>query len=385
MINIKEKEQCCGCSACYNICPQNAIIMEEDKKGFKYPKVNIEKCINCKLCEKVCPIINNKEGVNKTKAYASINKDDEIRKESSSGGIFTLLAEEVIEMDGVVFGAAFDENFNVIHKCIKNKNEIGELRGSKYVQSDIGESYKQAKIFLEQNKYVLFTGTPCQIEGLKNFLGKNYDKLYTQDFICHGVPSKKIWKKYLSFMQKDKEKLIKTINFRNKKHGWENYSMNIEYNNKKIYNKEHNKDIYMRAFLQNISLRESCYNCQFKKYNRNSDITLADFWGISKVKPEINDHKGTSLVIINSNKGKFLFEKIRNRCIIKEVDLEEAIRYNKAFAFSAKYNENSEKFFEDVDDGISFDKAIKKYTIKPTLMRKIINKCKDNMRKLVYK
>ena len=385
MIDIIEKKQCCGCSACYNICPKQAITMEEDEKGFKYPIVDKEKCIDCKLCKKVCPIINNKKVENEPKAYACINKNDEIRKESSSGGIFTLLAEEIINMKGFVFGAVFDENFNVIHKYVKNKEQLKELRGSKYLQSDIKETYKEAKIFLEQGKYVLFTGTPCQIEGLKSFLQRDYDKLYTQDIICHGVPSRKVWQKYLDNTKNIKYGKIKNINFRNKRNSWENYSMNIEYDHY-TYNNNHNNDMYMKAFLQNLSLRDSCYDCSFKKFNRNSDITLADFWGISKIKPNLNDHKGTSLVIINSQKGNSLFEKIKNKCVIDEIDINEAIKYNKSFISSEKQNEKRDKFFEDFNnEGVDFKDLIKKYTTKQSIARKISNKSKNIIKRILKK
>ena len=203
MINIKDKSKCCGCSGCMNICPKNAIIMKEDKNGFKYPIVDKEKCINCGLCEKVCPILNNKKEQQKEiKAYACYNKNIEERLKSSSGGIFILLAKEILKRNGIVFGAAFDENFNVKHISIDNEKDIEKLMGSKYVQSNMGKVYKEVKEFLENGKYILFSGTPCQIEGLKKFLKKDYDKLYTQDIICHGVPSPKIWQMYLEYQKK---------------------------------------------------------------------------------------------------------------------------------------------------------------------------------------
>lgn len=384
MINIKEKTQCCGCFACYNVCPKKAIIMKEDEKGFKYPVIDKQKCINCKLCESVCPILNNKIIKNDPKAYACINRNDEIRKQSSSGGIFTLLAEEIINMQGVVFGASFDKNFNVIHKYVVDKEGLDDLRGSKYLQSDINETYNQAKDFLTNGKYVLFTGTPCQIEGLKSYLQKDYDKLYTQDIICHGVPSKKVWQKYLENLRNTKDGEIKKINFRNKKHSWENFSLNIEYSHNS-YNIDHNNDAYMKAFLQNLILRDSCYNCQFKKYNRNSDITLADFWGISKLEPDLNDHKGTSLVIINSIKGKYLFEKIKNKCILKQVEVNEAIKYNKSYIASVVVNKKREEFFADLNANMSFKKIIKKYTTGSSILKRNIRKCKKIIKKLLNK
>lgn len=382
MIEIKEKAQCCGCSACFNICPKNAIIMKEDDKGFKYPFIDKDKCINCKLCEKVCPIINSEKIKNEPKAYACINKDDEVRRESSSGGIFTLLAEEIIELHGIVFGAAFDENFNVTHIGVDNKENLKKLRGSKYLQSDIGESYRQAKENLLKGKYVLYTGTPCQIEGLKSYLQNDYENLFTQDIICHGVPSKKVWQSYLKYSKKEENEKIKSVNFRNKKDSWENYALNIEYSNYH-YNKNHNDDLYMKAFLQDVTLRDSCYRCSFKKYNRISDVTLADFWGISKINPSLNDHKGISLVIINSEKGKKLLEKIKNKCIIEETNMDEAIKYNKAFITSARINQNRENFYQELSTNSNFKRIVKKYTTSQSFIKKAEKKCKNIIKRVI--
>ena len=196
-IDTLEKKDCSGCMACMNICPKNAIMMKEDKNGFKYPKIDEKLCIDCGLCSKACPVINKlKENLYNIKVYACKNKDENIRKKSSSGGLFTLFAKYILDQEGVVFGAKYDENLRVIHDYIEKDDNINEFRGSKYVQSDINSTYAKAKKFLSNGRKVLFTGTPCQIEGLITYLGKNYSNLYTQDFICHGVPSPKVWKKY---------------------------------------------------------------------------------------------------------------------------------------------------------------------------------------------
>ena len=372
MIEIKNKIDCCGCQACYNICPKNAIEMQEDEKGFKYPKIDKEKCINCGLCNKVCPVINNKSIKNEPKAYAAYCKNEEIRKNSSSGGIFTLIATQIIVEGGVVFGASFDESFNIKHIKIEEKEELQKLRGSKYVQSNIGETFKQAKKYLEDNRKVLFTGTPCQIEGLRNFLQKEYENLYLQDIICHGIPSPKVWNKYKEYRKyKDKEE-PKKINFRNKNDGWSRYCLLFDYKSSE-YKNTPSKDLYLQMFLQDLSLRDSCYNCKFKKYNRVSDITLADFWGIDNILPKMNDNKGTSLLIINSTKGQELFDKIKEETTFKEADLEEAVRYNTSMIQSVKYNSKRDKFFEELDN-TSFDKLAKKYLNKTSLIKRIIKK-----------
>lgn len=382
MLKIDNKSNCCGCHACYNSCPQNAIIMEEDEKGFKYPKINENKCTNCGFCEKVCPILNKRKIANDPKAYACINKDENIRENSSSGGIFTLIAKEIINMGGVVFGTKFDSNFNVIHSYTSLEEELYKFRGSKYVQSIIGDNYKIAKSFLEEGKYVLFTGTPCQIEGLLAYLGKKYDKLFTQDIICHGVPSPKVWRKYLDYRKHKDEDRPLSINFRNKDNGWSSFNLKFTYENKS-YKKSQVEDKYMQAFLRNVCLRDSCYKCSFKKINRLSDITLADFWGIQRVKPELYDNKGTSLVIVNSEKGKELFESIKENIIQEEVNIEEALVGNTAMLTSAVVDKNRVKFFENLDK-LDFSVLVNKYTEKPSLMLKIIVLLKKIAKRILF-
>ncbi len=376
---LEDKSKCCGCHACYNICPKDAITMHQDERGFKYPIIDKEKCIECGLCRKVCPVLNSEKNENKPTAYAAYNKDENVRKESSSGGIFTLLAEEILDRNGIVFGASFDEQFNVYHTHIENKNELAKFRGSKYVQSSIGDTYKKAKEFLENDRHVLFTGTPCQIEGLKSFLRKEYDRLYTQDIICHGVPSPKVWVKYKEYRKKIDREIPQEISFRNKDNGWKEYNVNFVYKDSE-YKNNHNKDLYIKAFLQDIALRDSCYSCSFKKKNRVSDITLADFWGIENIIPEMDDNKGTSLVIVNSNKGRELFEKIKDKITYKEVNFEEAIRYNPSMTKSVEINKNRDKFFDNLDS-IEFDKLVKKYANKNNMLSRALRKIKRIIKK----
>lgn len=348
MIEIMKKSECCGCHACYSACPKNAIEMIEDEKGFKIPNVNKKLCINCGKCEKVCPIKNNVNVKNKPIVYAAYNKDVNTMLNSSSGGIFPLLAEYILNLGGVVFGARFNEKFEVVHDYITKKDDISKFQGSKYVQSIIGNSYRDVKKFLEEGKYVLFTGTPCQIEGLLKYLNKNYDRLYTQDFICHGCPSPKVWNKYLRYQCNLKKDNIKHINFRNKKNGWISFSMQIDYTDSK-YNVVHVDDIYMKAFLKNLSLRDSCYECKFKGIHRKSDITLADFWGIKKIIPDMYNELGTSLVILNSDKGIQLFEKINKNLIYKKSELNEAIKNNVSAIKSSCKTRNVQSFFDSID------------------------------------
>lgn len=358
-VDVIEKNKCTGCMACKNVCPVNAIKIERDSNGFQYPKINQAKCVHCNLCKRVCPVNTPlKEQDHITKAYACKNKDTNIRMQSSSGGLFTLVAEYILNQNGVVFGAKFNKKFEVVHDYILKKEELFIFRGSKYLQSKIGDNYKKAKQFLEEGRKVLFTGTPCQVEGLLTYLGKDYDNLYTQDIICHGVPSPKVWKKYLEY--KEKNKKLKGINFRKKDIlGWNNYQVSYKYDSSEE-NVHHEEDIYMKLFLKNFILRESCYSCNFKKVNRKSDITLADFWGINEVIPEFNDEKGVSALIIHSKKGKEIFDSIKDSIVFREVSVEDIKKYNPCVCKSAYYNNNRNQFFKVFrQEGLK--KAIEKF------------------------
>lgn len=364
MIEINSKQNCCGCYACYNICPKQCITMKADNEGFWYPNIDKNKCINCNLCENVCPIINKpKSYLYEEKSYAVFNKDEKIRLESSSGGIFSLLAEYVINKYGIVYGAVFDEEFNVKHIKITSLKDIELLRGSKYVQSKINDIFKSIKFDLINNKLVLFTGTPCQIAGLQSFLQRKYDNLILMDIVCHGVPSPLIWQKYINKLKKNYKQNIKNIYFRDKSTGWKKYSIKFLFD-KDEYKNIGFKDIYMKGFLNDIYLRPSCYNCKFKGIERISDITVADFWGIENIFPKIDDDKGTSLVVIHTEKGKRLFDKLSEKMIFNEVNLNEVVKYNLSMVRSAKYNKKREPFFVELNFEKDIEKLIRKYTKK---------------------
>lgn len=363
MIEVTEKKYCSGCHGCYNVCPVKCITMVEDKEGFLYPAVDKNQCIDCGLCEKVCPIINKKERVNNITAYACINKDEYIRSKSSSGGVFSLLAENIINQGGIVFGAGFDDDFNLVHSYTDNIEGISKYRGSKYLQSKIGNAYSIIKDFLEKGYKVLFSGTPCQIDGLISYLGKEYSNLMCIDIICHGVPSPKVFKMYRCNLEKKYRGTTKRMTFRCKDNSWKKYSISLEFSNNDKYISEFNKDIFMRGFLQNLYLRPSCYDCNSKTLNRLSDITIADFWGIDNIAPELNDDKGTSLVLINSNKGKDILNQLQDKIIIKEVECNEAIKYNSSAIKSVPNNPKRDMFFKSLDSNSdNINELIVKYT-----------------------
>lgn len=352
---------CSGCGTCAAKCPMRCITMQEDNHGFKYPVIDMNKCINCDICRKICPIKNKPETNNILSSYAVFSKNEELRKQSSSGGVFSELAKQMLSIGGVVFGAGFDKDLNVIHMSADNQDDLIKLRGSKYVQSDLVDSFKEVKMYLDDKKQVLFSGTPCQIAGLRKFLGCEYENLITVDFICHGVPSPFAWKTYLKQLKNKYSSEIKNISFRNKDSGWKVFSMKIEFCNRKLFRQKLTENAYMKSFLTDTIVRESCTSCVFKGYNGVSDITLADFWGIESIINEdeyIND-KGVSAVMIRTTKGQALFNKIQN-IVIKQVSVEDILKSNKSLLTSVKKNELSERFYNEISEK-NYDKIVKKY------------------------
>ena len=360
MIDRLEKDQCCGCYSCVSSCTQNAIFMRYDVEGFWYPEIDYNKCVNCDICEEKCPNINSNEKISQYKAYICINKNDQIRLKSSSGGIFSVIAEYVIEKNGIVFGAGFDEDLNVCHIFVNNTIDLEKLRGSKYVQSKIGNMYKEVEMFLKNQRLVLFTGTPCQIEGLKMYLDKDYENLICSDFICHGVSSPKVWKKFILEKEQEFNSKVKEAYFRNKSKGWKQFSMLLKFENEKIYRKDLNRDIMLRSFLSNICLRPSCHNCNFKNLEKTSDITLADFWEIDNVYPKMNDGKGISLLVINSKKGEEIFDEISKNIVYRNIDFEKYVSNIETFIKSSKENKNRTAFFDELDNS-NLDVIVNKY------------------------
>ena len=384
MIDINEfnNYECTGCHTCSEICPKKCITMTADKEGFLYPVVDKEKCIGCNLCEKVCPVISKNETNNNPIAFAAWNKDEAIRAKSSSGGVFTELAQYVIGHGGTVFGAAVNDNIKVEHIGISNIEDLGKLRGSKYVQSRIGNTYSKAKSLLEKGEYVLFSGTPCQIEGLLKYLGHDYDTLITQDIICHGVPSPLVLSKYLEFRQKKLKSKIKNIQFRNKTYGWKNYAFNIELEDGTNDIQKGNENLYINCFLTDMCLRPSCYNCNFKSDIRPSDFTLADFWGIENIIPNIDDDKGISLVFANSDKSKRIFNEIKDALIYKQVDSKAPIKYNQSMVVSTTKHKNRDLFMKTIQKR-SFKKALDEAWEVPSLPVRAVMKMKNIMKRFI--
>lgn len=345
MLEIKDK--CNGCRACYSVCPKGAITMQEDKEGFLAPIINEEKCVNCGLCEKVCKSFYDKN-YTEPKCYAVMAEDLIRLSGSSSGAVFPVIAKKIIEKGGYVCGAAYNKNWEVEHIIINDLSDLDKLRGSKYVQSNIGECQKQIKVLLEDNKFVFFTGTPCQVGGLRNFLNKDYPNLLCADIICHGTPSPKVLRKYLD-ENFDKER-IASINHRSKIMEWENLYTTIDFSNKELLSEKSHENPYLRAFLYNLSIRKSCFDCKYQTFPRQGDITMGDFWGVSDYNPEYNDKLGTSVLLINNQKAEKFISEIKNSFkLFKETPLEAALKMNPNLTKSTKPHKNRDLFFNYLD------------------------------------
>ena len=350
MITIKDKTLCCGCSACAMKCPKHCITMQADSEGFLYPVVNEADCIDCGLCEKVCHELHPYEHRKPLNVYAAINKDEDIRLKSSSGGIFYLLAEKTISEGGVVFGARFDEDWQVVIDYAETMEGIKPFMGSKYVQARTATAFKDAEAFLKQGRKVLFSGSPCQIAGLLHYIRKEYDNLTTVDFVCHGVPSPKVWQRYLDEVVKSGKRAINDVKFRNKSNGWKKFNFVLSYNQEEKTHSLcswHQQNHYMRAFLSDMILRPSCHECRAKQGSSNSDITIADFWGIHIEMPEMDDDKGTGLVLVNTEKGRQALDW--SKVTKKESSVEVASKYNGGLSSITKPHPKRSDFFAALD------------------------------------
>lgn len=349
MREVTVSEKCTGCGACYNICPSAAIEMRENNDGFLFPVINQEKCTDCGLCKKTCPALKTFSEYLSEKepdfVYAA-GANDNIRNLSSSGGIFTLLAQSILSEGGYICGAAFSDDFmSVKHIIISEEKDLEKLRSSKYVQSDTNTVYKEIESLLKQNKLVLFSGTPCQVDGLKNYLRKDYGTLLTVDLLCHSTPSPGVWRKYLQEEKKDRE--IKSINFRSKAISWNKFCFEINYTNGDILRERIRKNWFTKAFLADLISRKSCEACKYTSTKRVSDITIGDFWRIRKFDRKLDDDKGCSLVLTNTPKGNLFLEKIKNDLqFIRKVPIEYAIRGNVVLNRPHKPNKDSLLFFK---------------------------------------
>lgn len=373
----QNRKDCCGCSACAQKCPYGAISMVENENGFKYPIINQDRCTHCNMCSKVCPFKNTEDlsqdhdkmfGV-----YMVRHADKGVLKSSTSGGAFSAIAKTFCDENYVIFGACFDENMVVRHKYITSLRDLHQFHGSKYVQSDIGDCYRQADEFLQEGRKVLFSGTPCQIAGLRNYLGRDYPRLLCVDLICHGVPSPLVLRRHIAYLQDRYRARVKNISFRDKnKFGWLLPCNTVDFIGRRSVSQLAADNCFEKAFLNNICLRESCYHCKFAKAERVGDLTIGDFWGADELYPKIKNRNGLSLVLVNTDQGNEWFERIKCFDLCIESNINKAAKQNKTLKRPAKEHPLRSKFFRDLRK-LSFDDLIKQYFGNRPLIVRIIS------------
>lgn len=388
MINIQDKRKCCGCTACASVCSHQCITMVEDAEGFKYPQVDAEKCVNCGLCEKVCPMLHPESDNEVRNVIGAKHKDAVVRKDSSSGGAFSLLAEEFISNGGVVVGCAMDENLQAKHIICTNKKDIVRLRSSKYVQSNMDGVYPQVRKMLREGRKVLFSGTPCQVAGLRRFLIKPFDNLYFIDILCHGVPSPKLFREYKEMMEAKYKAKANFVSYRCKKKEWKRLYIDLQFQNGKEYFKSATFDPYMQLFLGNGSQRNACFHCPFTTTHRQGDISLGDFWGIGRNHPELDDDKGISMILVNSDKGSEMFERIKTNTVCFDSTLDQAIAGNKVLVENITGEDKRNSFYATyVSEGLhcAFEKYTTKYSGTKQLYIRLMRSGLDLLRKLTHK
>ena len=361
MITISDKTLCCGCTACVTAGPAQCVVMRRDREGFDYPFVNSpDLCINCGKCEKVCPILNPPKENTPECVYAA--RVSEYVDGSSSGGVFPYVAQKLISDDGVVYGAVLEDDMRVGHCEASDMEGVARMRGSKYVQSDLYSTFDEVQEYLKEGRKVLFTGTPCQVAGLKSYLGKPYEELYTVDFACHGVPAPGLWDKYVRALEKQSGTPVKHVRFRDKSHGWRHY--HFAANEQSV---PYVKDPYMALFVQDMTLRPSCYNCGLRKGRSGSDLTLADLWNVNEAVPEFNDDRGTSAVFVNTVKGRKLIEGLD----LKQIPIEMAIKDNGGFASPSQIPPKRDEFFKGIHSADDLVRYMKSYVIRKPLYERI--------------
>jgi coenzyme F420-reducing hydrogenase beta subunit len=382
MIEIKDKIKCSGCSACYNSCPVNAITMIADDEGFLYPFVDESICIKCSKCDCVCPYISVPvRNTDLGKCFAGYNKNSADRASSSSGGIFVALAKAVLNNGGVVYGAAYDSRFMVCHKKAEKEEELYPLMGSKYLQSRIGNIYKDVLAQLQKGRNVLFAGSSCQIGGLRGFLGKEYENLVCVDFICLGVPSPRVWSDYLdTYFERDK---IQFVNFKDKTRGWHTFSLRID-EKEKSFNKNGRETYFFSGYFKHLYSRPACSECIYKKGNRISDITISDCWGYDKIAPELDDNKGLSSIECHTEQGLRLWKSIQDNLVWKYADINDVMKYNSNYCTSAPIGKKRDDFWADYDC-MPKKKLFKKYCKpeKKPFLKVLLVKVKRKIRKIV--
>ena len=368
MINISRKEECCGCNVCGDACPKEAISFVTDNEGFWYPIIDEKKCINCGKCDGVCPVQNTPKLYNhneKPECYAAEHKSMEVIFASTTGGMFSALAEIMYKKNGYVGGAIHNEDFSASEYISNNKDDLKKLRRSKDLQSNSEGFYNKIKDLVQAGKHVLICGVPCQIAAIRSLLGKEYDNLILVDLICLGVNSPKVWLKYIDYIEKNNGSKIVLTENKSKEYGWRSLTQKFVFENGKEAFDTRKTSLFTKGFIEShLYCRPSCYECRFKGFPRIGDITIGDFWGIAQKDKSYDKDMGTSVVLVNSEKGLNYFEEVKKRITYKKVPLEWALEGNPALVQSlSKVSDQRKQFFSDLDV-LPFDEVIQKYSVK---------------------
>lgn len=383
MIDVRDKKNCCGCTACENACPRKCITMEEDEEGFLYPKIDVSRCVDCGLCEKICPVNGARSLAQRDlRTFVVRDKRMDIVKSSTSGGVFTSIMEYILSQNGVIYGVILDEDMVAKHIRLEDTNDtrFKRIPGSKYVRSEIRGIYQQVKQDLDNARIVCFSGTPCQVAGLKSFLRNDYKTLLTVDVVCHGNPSPLYWKKYVEYQERQYKSRIVDAKFRSKTYGYHSGSMRLLFANGKKYVGSVRVNLYLKAFFKDLCSRPSCYHCAFKHAHRVSDLTVYDSWHAGKLAGIKDDDKGYTNVIVQSEKGQMLFDAVCNTLDIYEVDTEQAIAMDGCMVRSSvPWNPGREKFLKELNDTDNLKKYCKNF-YKISLTDRII----ESLKKYIY-
>lgn len=380
MIDKVGEKNCCICGNCVQRCPKEAISLTKNFNTFNYPEINYNLCNGCNRCETVCPTLNELNQQQCLGAYMAKNINLKERKLSSSGGMFSVFANYIIENNGLVCGAAFD-GLKVKHIIVDNKADLYKLRGSKYVQSDLGDCFEQIEKYLDNNRLVLFVGCPCQTAALRTYLKKDYsNQLYLVDFICHGMLSQSLFDDYIKYLEKKYKSRVVSFSFRDKTDGWIESGPKIKFSNGKIKRWPLYEDTYMQGYFSAVCMKNSCYTCKYKNFHSESDITFADYWGCEILDPEFYDFYGVSAVVINNENGNLLFNNISNNIEYKAVDLENIVKYNSGLIKPFEEGKDRSLFMDKIKNGSTYIEALLDTADKSNIILQLYREIKRKIR-----
>lgn len=385
MARLCEKELCTGCTACASVCPLGCITMQPDAEGFLRPVVEESRCTGCGLCGRVCPVLFSPDSTPMPQAFAAKNKDETVRGVSTSGGVFTLLAQYVLDRGGAVFGAAYDADFRVVHRLVERPEELHRLRGAKYAQSRLEGVFPQVKALLAEGRKVLFSGTPCQVAGLRSYLGRDDDNLLLVDLVCHGVPSPAVWERYLAWRSEQAAGGVRpaTVNLRSKDTGWSTYSVDIRWPYGKSYLASNREDPFIRAFVGDLCLRPSCHRCSCKGLTRCADFTLGDYWGVWDQLPSMNDNGGTSIVLVHSQKAKVLWEELSPAMTVQAADARRCMEQNPAALQSAPLDRENRALFLHRYESEDFAALVDELLPRPSAANALAHRVAGKLKRLL--